>query len=178
MNNDGHFRLTDPQGNIIARGPLDMLMERIPQSVPRMRAEEAIQAAAKAVQRERDDAIRADALDQREAEIKAPAPAVCDSAEAVSDYRREQAVRAKKLLPLSETRVAPNEPTFASLRRTEYRKLGDNVFDIMEGHLLKAVSVAGRRNDSVPFDSPPREIHETGKNGEQTVRFLAASFSI
>jgi hypothetical protein len=24
----------------------------------------------------------------------------------------------------------------------------------------------------VPFDSPPREIHETGKNGEQTVRFL------
>jgi hypothetical protein len=39
--------------------------------------------------------------------LKAPAPAFCDSAEAVNDYRREQAVRAKKLLPLSETRVAP-----------------------------------------------------------------------
>jgi hypothetical protein len=59
---DGHFRLTAPDGSIIARGPLDMLMERIPQSVPRMRAEEAIQAAARAIQRERDDAARADAL--------------------------------------------------------------------------------------------------------------------
>jgi hypothetical protein len=104
--------------------------------------------------------------------LRAPAPAVCDSAESVSDYRREQAVRAKKLLPLSETRVAPKEPTFASLRRTKYWKLGDSVFDIMESHLLKAVSAAGRRNDSVPIDAPLREIHETGKNGEQTVRFL------
>jgi hypothetical protein len=53
-----------------------MLMERIPQSVPRMRAEEAIQAAAKAIQREADDKVRADALDQREAKIKAREDAI------------------------------------------------------------------------------------------------------
>jgi hypothetical protein len=91
MNDDAHFRLTDPQGNIIARGPLDMLMERIPQSVARMRAEEAIQAAARAIQREADDKVRADALDRREAEIKAREDAIladqvrgfCDSVAAI-----------------------------------------------------------------------------------------------
>jgi hypothetical protein len=91
MNDDGHFRLTDPQGNIIARGPLDMLMERIPQSVPRMRAEEAIAAAAKAVAREQRLEARADSLDERERAIeareqKADAAALrsfCDSVTAV-----------------------------------------------------------------------------------------------
>jgi hypothetical protein len=68
---DGHFRLTAPDGSIIARGSLSALMERVNQSVPRMNAEQAIAAAAKAIQRERDDKVRADSLDRREAEIKA-----------------------------------------------------------------------------------------------------------
>jgi hypothetical protein len=70
MNDDGQFTLRSPDGAIIAKGPFSMLMERIPQSVPRMRADEAIAAAARAVQRERDDAIRSDALDQRERDLK------------------------------------------------------------------------------------------------------------
>jgi hypothetical protein len=104
--------------------------------------------------------------------LKAPAPAICDSAEAVNDYRREQAVRAKKLLPLSETRVAPNEPTFGALRRAQYRSMDNTVLDVMEPSLIRAVMAAGKRNDSIPADSPPREIHEIGPNGERTIRFL------
>jgi hypothetical protein len=104
--------------------------------------------------------------------MRAPAPAICDSAEAVNDYRREQAVRAKKLLPLSETRVAPNEPTFGALRRAQYRSMDNTVLDVMEPSLIRAVMAAGKRNDSIPFDAPLREIHETGKNGKKTVRFL------
>jgi hypothetical protein len=46
-------------------------MERVNGSVPRMNAEQAIAAAAKAIQREADDKVRADALDQREAKITA-----------------------------------------------------------------------------------------------------------
>jgi hypothetical protein len=71
MNNDGQFTLRNPSGEIIARGSMSALLERVNQSKPRMNAEAAIQAAAKAVQRERDDKVRADALDRRETEIEA-----------------------------------------------------------------------------------------------------------
>jgi hypothetical protein len=91
MNDDGQFTLRSPDGEIIAKGPLSMLMERIPQSVPRLNAEQAIQAAAKAVAREQRLDARADSLDQREAEVQAPEDAIfadqvrsfCDSVLAV-----------------------------------------------------------------------------------------------
>jgi hypothetical protein len=104
--------------------------------------------------------------------MRASAPAYSDSTDAISDYRRTEAVRAKKLLPMTETRAAPGEPTFAQLRRTKYWEMGDQTFDIMEAHLLKAVAVAGKRNDSVAWGDPLREIHERGENGEHVVRFL------
>jgi hypothetical protein len=104
--------------------------------------------------------------------LRAPALAYCDSAEAVSDYRRGQAVRAKKLLPFSETRLDPGGPTFAQLRHTKYWDLAADAYEVMEPMLLRAVAAAGRRNDSIPADSPPREIHERGSNGEHTIRFL------
>jgi hypothetical protein len=104
--------------------------------------------------------------------VEAPRPAYCDSIEAVGEYRRELAVKAKKLLPLSETRVAPNEPTFGALRRAQYRSMDNDALDAVEPSLIRAVKVAGTRNDSVPADSPPREIHERGPNGEHVIRFL------
>jgi hypothetical protein len=104
--------------------------------------------------------------------VEAPRPAYCDSAEAVGEYRRDLAVKAKKLLPLSETRVDPREPTFGALRRAQYRAMDDAVLDVMEPSLIRAVKVAGTRNDSIPADSPPREIHERGPNGEHVIRFL------
>jgi hypothetical protein len=45
--------------------------------------------------------------------LRAPAPVAYDSVESVSDYRRDQAAKRKKLLPFSETRAAPNDPSFA-----------------------------------------------------------------
>jgi hypothetical protein len=50
--------------------------------------------------------------------------------------------------------------------------MDDDVLNVMEPSLIRAVMAAGKRNDSVPFDSPPREIHERGPNGEQVIRFL------
>jgi hypothetical protein len=104
--------------------------------------------------------------------VRAPAPAYCDSVEAVGEFRRNLAVQAKRLLPMSETRVDPREPTFGDLRRAQYRSMADDVLAAMEPSLLKAVEAAGKRNDSVPWGDPLREIHERGPNGEHTIRFL------
>jgi hypothetical protein len=87
------------------------------------------------------------------------------------EYRCGEAARAKKLLPFSETRAVDGEPTFAELRRVQYRSLDRKVFDIMEPQLLRAVTAAGKRNDSVPLGEM-REIHERGSNGEHFVKFL------
>jgi hypothetical protein len=52
--------------------------------------------------------------------LRAAVPVYSDSVESVNDYRRDEAVRAKKLLPFSEVRAAPGDATFAQLRRTKY----------------------------------------------------------
>jgi hypothetical protein len=104
--------------------------------------------------------------------VRAPAPAYCDSVEAVGEFRRNLAVQAKRLLPFSEARVDPGEPTFGDLRRVQYRRMADDALAAVEPSLLKAVAAAGKRNDSVPPDAPLREIHERGENGEHVIRFL------
>jgi hypothetical protein len=71
VSDDGHFRLTAPDGSIIARGSMSALLERVNQSVPRMNAEAAIVAAAKAMARERWLDARADSLDARERRLDA-----------------------------------------------------------------------------------------------------------
>jgi hypothetical protein len=50
--------------------------------------------------------------------------------------------------------------------------MADDALAIMEPSLLKAVAAAGKRNDSVPWGEPLREIHERGENGEHVIRFL------
>jgi hypothetical protein len=103
--------------------------------------------------------------------VRAEAPAYSDSIESVSDYRRNEAVRAKKLLPMSDNRAAPGDPTFAELRRVKYWPMPDDAFEVMEKHLLRAVAAAGKRNDSVPYGEM-REIHERGENGEHIIKWL------
>jgi hypothetical protein len=104
--------------------------------------------------------------------VRAPAPTYCDSVEAVGEFRRELAVQAKRLLPMSETRVDPREPTFGDLRRAQYRSMADDALAALEPSLLKAVAAAGKRNDSISFDEPLREIHERNENGAHVIRFL------
>jgi hypothetical protein len=97
-----------------------------------------LQSAARAYQKRYDRAFEVWGL-------KAPAPAYADSVESVQDYRREQAVRAKKLLPFSDTRAAPRDSTFAELRRLQYWKIPDDAFEVLEPELLRAVAAAGKR---------------------------------
>jgi hypothetical protein len=104
--------------------------------------------------------------------MNAAAPVLSDSVEAVDDYVRNECVRAKKLLPMSGVRSAPGEPTFAELRRVTYRRLADDALGVLMPSLLKAVAAAGKRNDSIPFDEPLREVHERDANGSHVVRFL------
>jgi hypothetical protein len=73
---------------------------------------------------------------------------------------------------MTDVRSAPGEPTFGELRRVQYRQLADDALGVLMPQLLKAVAVAGRRNDSIPFDAPLREVHERDENGTHVVRFL------
>jgi hypothetical protein len=99
---DGHFRLTAPDGSIIARGSLSALMERVNQSVPRMSAEQAIAAAAKAIHREADDKVRADALQERELAVKAREDAIF--ADNVRKFVDGVAEVARRLVSLEQKR--------------------------------------------------------------------------
>jgi hypothetical protein len=80
--------------------------------------------------------------------------------EDIDTYRRDLAVQAKKLLPDDH-----------KYRKVQYRRLDDAVLNNLEPQLLKAVTEAGRRNDSVPLDAPLREVHERGPNGEHVIKF-------
>jgi hypothetical protein len=90
--------------------------------------------------------------------MRAKAPVI---GEDVNDYRRDLAVQGKRLLPESH-----------KLRAVQYRSLKADAYEVLEPQLLKAVAEYGNRNDSVPFDAPLREVHERGRNGEHTIRFL------
>jgi hypothetical protein len=104
--------------------------------------------------------------------VNAEAPVLSDSVEAVDDYVRNECVRAKRLLPMTDVRSAPGEPTFADLRKVQYRQLADDALNVFMPQLLRAVAAAGRRNDSIGPDDPLREVHERGPNGEHVVKFL------
>jgi hypothetical protein len=104
--------------------------------------------------------------------MRAPAPARIDSVEDVYDYRRRMAADAKLQLPRNGASAREGDPTFAELRRLKYTAMADDVYEKLEPLLLRAVAAAGKRNDSIPADSPPREIHERGPNGGHMIRFL------
>jgi hypothetical protein len=86
--------------------------------------------------------------------VNAEAPVLSDSAASVDAYVRNECTRAKQLLPMTDARAADGEPTFAALRRVEFEKLADDALGVFMPQLLRAVSAAGSRNDSVPFDEP------------------------
>jgi hypothetical protein len=66
------------------------------------------------------------------------------------DYRRNQCVRLKKLLPYSNDRPAPDLPTFRDLRSVKLWGLDRNGFEAMEPMIYRAAAVAYARDDTVP----------------------------
>jgi hypothetical protein len=90
--------------------------------------------------------------------MRAKAPTL---GEDIDTYRRDLAVMGKKLLPENH-----------DLRAVQYRGLRSDAFEVFEPQLLKAVSEAARRNDSVP-DGTMRQIVEINPdNGQKMHRFL------
>jgi hypothetical protein len=64
-------------------------------------------------------------------------------------------------------------PDGHQLRKVKYWGIKDDAaYENMEAMLLRAVTEAGNRNDSVPLGSPLREVHERGPNGEHVIKFL------
>jgi hypothetical protein len=104
--------------------------------------------------------------------MRAPAPSRIDSVGDVIDYRRRMAADAKLQLPRNGASAREGDPTFAELRALRYRTMDDDVYERMEPMLLRAVTAAGKRNDSIPATDPARAIHERGPNGEYTIRYL------
>jgi hypothetical protein len=100
--NGATFRLLDPHGATIATGSYDALLERLPQSLPRMNAEQAIAAAAKAVAREQRLDARADSLDRREAEVQAREDAIF--ADSVRKFAEGVAEVARRLDSIEQKR--------------------------------------------------------------------------
>src|SRR3974390_3514114 len=64
------------------------------------------------------------------------------------DYRRDLCVQAKKLLPYSDDRPAPDLPTFAELRRLKLGSLDRNPFEAFEPQIYRAAAVAYARDDT------------------------------
>jgi hypothetical protein len=123
MTDDGHFRLTDPQGNIIARGSMSALLERVNQSVPRLRAEEAIVAAAKAMAREQRLDARADAVAARE-EAVGERERQADAA-AVKSFCNDVAALARRLDALMAERQDAELAEEIKQADAALRRLGD-----------------------------------------------------
>jgi hypothetical protein len=89
--------------------------------------------------------------------VRAKAPTL---GEDIDTYRRHLAVMGKKLLPENH-----------DLRAVQFRSPRSDAFEVFEPQLLKAVSEAARRNDSVP-DGTMREIVEQTPTGK-VIRFLS-----
>jgi hypothetical protein len=71
------------------------------------------------------------------------------------------AAQTKKLLPDGH-----------ELRKLKYWDLDDTAFEVFEPQLLKALPQERRRNDTVPYDAPLREVIERDANGLKIVKFI------
>jgi hypothetical protein len=89
--------------------------------------------------------------------MKAPEPVI---GEPVDDYRRNLAVKAKRLLPDG------NE-----LKPVQFRALGTDTLDILEPRLLKECQEAAFRPDSVP-PGEMRRVEKIDGNGLKIVEWI------
>jgi hypothetical protein len=87
------------------------------------------------------------------------------------DYRRDLCVQAKKLLPYSNDKPAPDLPTFRELRSLKLWSLDRNTFEAFEPQIYRAATVAYARKDTCA----PGEMRELVKvdpvTGFKEIRF-------
>src|SRR5437667_12636616 len=89
--------------------------------------------------------------------MRAPAPVV---GEPVDNYRRNLAVKAKRLLPDGH-----------ELKQVQFRALQNDVLDNFEPQLIKDCGAAAYRADSVPIGQM-RRVEEVDANGHKFIRFI------
>jgi hypothetical protein len=90
--------------------------------------------------------------------VRARAPTL---GEDIANYRRDELVRIKKLLPNDH-----------ELRKVQIRQLRDDALDVFEPQILKAARDTSRRADTVPVDAPLRRVEHTDGNGMKVVDFI------
>jgi hypothetical protein len=83
--------------------------------------------------------------------VRARAPTL---GEDIANYRRDELVRIKKLLPDNH-----------ELRKVQIRQLRDDALDAFEPQILKAARDTSRRADTVPVDAPLRRVESRDANG-------------
>jgi hypothetical protein len=89
--------------------------------------------------------------------MHAPAPVV---GQPVEDYRRNLAVKAKRLLPDG-----------SELKPVQFRALENDVFEVFEPRLLKECKKAAYRADSVSHGQM-RRVEEVDQNGLKMVKWV------
>jgi hypothetical protein len=89
--------------------------------------------------------------------MRAPEPTVGGD---VSEYRRNLAVKAKRLLPEGH-----------ELKQVQFRALDNDVLNNFEPQLIKDCGAAAYRADSVPLGQT-RRVEEVDTNGHKSVRYI------
>jgi hypothetical protein len=87
------------------------------------------------------------------------------------DYRRDQAVRLKKLLPFSDDKPAPDLPSFRELRRLKLWGLDRNGFEAVEPMIYRAAAIAYARDDTVPIGEERAVTKVDPVTGHKETRF-------
>jgi hypothetical protein len=77
--------------------------------------------------------------------------------EAVEDYRRNLCVQAKRMLPFSDDKPAPDLPSFRELRSIKLWGLSPAAFENFEPMVYRAAAAAYSRNDTCA-DGEMREV--------------------
>jgi hypothetical protein len=87
------------------------------------------------------------------------------------DYRRNQCVRIKKLLPYSDDKPAPDLPSFRELRSLKLWGLDRNGFEAVEPMIYRAAAVAYARDDTVPAGEMREVTKVDPVTGAKEIRF-------
>jgi hypothetical protein len=92
------------------------------------------------------------------------------------DYRRDLAVQAKKLLPYSDDKPAPDLPSYRDLRKLKLWSLDRQTFENFEPMIYRAAAAAYARNDTCPRDGSLREVIKVDPvTGYKEIKFYLKS---
>jgi hypothetical protein len=87
------------------------------------------------------------------------------------DYRRDLCVQAKRLLPYSDDKPAPDLPSFRVLRKLKLWSMSPEIFKNFEPMVFRAAAAAYSRDDTVPIGELREVVKVDPVTGHKEVRF-------